>query len=202
MGAIGHSVPEERHRAAIDFPGGCVQHRMEYRVTPAMNRSGLGSLGDKFCRIILLTALVCLAPAALAADDPLGLARFRGKVVVIDFWASWCAPCRQSFPWLNEMQAKYRDRGLVVIGVNVDRERAEADRFLRQTPADFQIVYDANGVLASHYQVPGMPSSYVIGPDGQQAGVHIGFRKGTREEREAELERLLSKTVMDRAHAQ
>jgi thiol-disulfide isomerase/thioredoxin len=157
-----------------------------------MNRSGRRSLRDKFSQIILLAALACLAPAVLAADDPLDLARLRGKVVVIDFWASWCAPCRQSFPWLNEMQAKYRDRGLVVIGVNVDRERGEADRFLQQTPADFQIVYDPDGALASRYQVPGMPSSYVIGRDGRQAGVHIGFRKGTREERETELERLLA----------
>jgi len=156
----------------------------------------------KFRRFIVLALLAWLTPAAVAADDPLDLARLRGKVVVIDFWASWCAPCRQSFPWLNEMQAKYRDRGLVVIGVNVDRERAEADRFLQQTPADFQIVYDPDGTLASRYQVPGMPSSYVIGRDGQQAGVHIGFRKSTREQREAELERLLSNAGAERAHAQ
>jgi thiol-disulfide isomerase/thioredoxin len=138
-----------------------------------------------------LAAFSCLAPAALAADDPLQLANLRGKVVIVDFWASWCAPCRRSFPWLNEMQAKYRDRGLVIIGVNVDRERAEAERFLKQTPADFHIVYDPDGSLAARYQIPGMPSSYVIGRDGQQAGVHIGFRTGMREQREAELERLL-----------
>ncbi len=141
---------------------------------------------------MLLVALAWLAPAAVAADDPLGLSQLRGKVVIVDFWASWCAPCRQSFPWLNEMQAKYRDRGLVVIGVNVDRERTEADRFLAQTPAAFKIVYDPDGALAARYQVPGMPSSYLIGRDGQQAGVHIGFRKGAREQREAELQRLLA----------
>ena len=159
-------------------------------------------LRDKWCRFILLATLACLGPVALAADDPLDLAQFRGKVVVIDFWASWCAPCRQSFPWLNEMHAKYRDRGLIVIGVNVDRERGEAERFLKQTPAAFPIVYDPDGSLATRYQVPGMPSSYIIGRDGQQAGVHIGFRNGTREEREAELERLLSSGAADRAHVQ
>lgn len=97
------------------------------------------------------------------------------------------------------MQAKYRDRGLVVIGVNVDRERAEAQRFLEQTPAEFQIVYDPDGSLAARYQVPGMPSSYLIGRDGQQVGVHIGFRNGMREQREAELERLLSDSAAARA---
>jgi thiol-disulfide isomerase/thioredoxin len=156
----------------------------------------------KLIRFIALAAFAWIAPAAQAAEDPLDLARLKGKVVVIDFWASWCAPCRQSFPWLNEMQAKYRDRGLVIIGVNVDRERAEAERFLRQTPADFNIVYDPEGTLAARYQVPGMPSSYVIGRDGQQAGVHIGFRSGMREEREAELERLLAAAAADRIHSQ
>jgi thiol-disulfide isomerase/thioredoxin len=137
--------------------------------------------------------LACLAPMALAADaPPLDLAQLRGKVVIVDFWASWCVPCRQSFPWLNEMQAKYRDRGLVVIGVNVDSDHAEAERFLQKTPADFQIVYDPDGALAAQYQVQGMPSSYVIGRDGQQVGVHIGFRNGMREQREAELQRWLA----------
>lgn len=153
----------------------------------------------KLISFVVLAAFAWIAPATLAADDPLDLARLKGKVVVIDFWASWCAPCRQSFPWLNEMQAKYRDRGLVVIGVNVDRERAEAEGFLRKTPAGFSIVYDPDGALASRYQVPGMPSSYVIGRDGQQVGVHIGFRQGMREEREAELERLLSSAATGRA---
>lgn len=150
---------------------------------------------------MLFAALACLAPAVLAADTPLDLARFRGKVVIVDFWASWCAPCRQSFPWPNQMQAKYRDRGLVVIGVNVDRERAEAERFLERTPAEFQIVYDPEGSLAAQYQVPGMPSSYLIGRDGEQVGVHVGFRNGMRQQREAELERLLSDQALARAAA-
>ena len=166
-----------------------------------MNRSGQSSVRAKFIGFILVAAFAWAAPATLAADDPLDLARLKGKVVVIDFWASWCVPCRQSFPWLNEMQAKYRDRGLVIIGVNVDRERVEAERFLQQTPADFKIVYDPEGNLAARYQVPRMPSSYVIGPDGQQAGVHIGFRSGMREEREAELERLLANASADRTHS-
>lgn len=166
-----------------------------------MNRSGRSSVRAKLIGFILLAASAWAAPATLAADDPLDLARLKGKVVVIDFWASWCAPCRQSFPWLNEMQAKYRDRGLVIIGVNVDRERAEAERFLQQTPAHFNVVYDPEGTLAARYQVPGMPSSYVIGRDGQQAGVHIGFRSGMREEREAELERLLTKATADSTHS-
>ncbi len=122
--------------------------------------------------------LACFALTAVAADsgDTLDLERFRGKVVLVDFWASWCEPCRHSFPWLNEMQAKYADRGLVIIGVNVDRERADAERFLRDVPAEFQIVYDPAGALATALRRAGHAGSYVFGPKGDIVGRHIGFR--------------------------
>ena len=148
-------------------------------------------------RLLLSLVVGCLAltaAAATTAPDPLDVASLRGKVVLVDFWASWCEPCRHSFPWLNEMQAKYADRGLVVIGVNVDRERAEADRFLHDVPAQFRIVYDPAGTLASRYDLPGMPASYVIGPNGDVVGRHLGFRAAVRAEREAELQKLLEKT--------
>lgn len=147
-------------------------------------------------RFFLSLALACLAlhaAAAAPADDPLDLARFRGKIVLLDFWASWCEPCRHSFPWLNAMQARYADRGLVIIGVNVDRDRADAERFLHDVPATFQIVYDPAGTLATRFDLPGMPSSYIIGRDGTVVGQHIGFRSGQTADREAELQQLLEK---------
>jgi cytochrome c biogenesis protein CcmG/thiol:disulfide interchange protein DsbE len=156
-----------------------------------MSRLVVRTLRAGYLCVAFLVTFACTTPIASAAGEPVDLERFRGKVVLLDFWASWCAPCRQSFPWLNQMHAKYKDRGLVVIGINVDPERKDAERFLEETPADFEIVYDPNGSLAARYQVPGMPSSYLIGPDGQVAGVHVGFRSGVREEREAELQRLL-----------
>jgi thiol-disulfide isomerase/thioredoxin len=147
---------------------------------------------NAFRRLTAL-ALACFALTAVAADsgDTLGLERLRGKVVVVDFWASWCGPCRHSFPWLNAMQAKYTERGLVIIGVSVDRDRAQAERFLHEVPAQFRIVYDPAGELASRYDVPGMPSSYVIGRNGEIVARHIGFRTALREEREAELQKVL-----------
>jgi thiol-disulfide isomerase/thioredoxin len=147
-------------------------------------------------RLVLALILGCLALTAAAAEatDPLDLASLRGKVVLVDFWASWCEPCRHSFPWLNEMQAKYAARGLVVIGVNVDRERADAAQFLHDVPAQFRIVYDPAGSLATRYDLPGMPVSYVIGPNGEVVGRHVGFRNALRAEREAELQKLLEAT--------
>ncbi|HKS54818.1 MAG TPA: TlpA disulfide reductase family protein [Steroidobacteraceae bacterium] len=144
-------------------------------------------------RLSLALALLCLSLTAAAADtaDALDLTRFRGKIVLLDFWASWCEPCRHSFPWLNAMQAKYADRGLVVIGVNVDADRADADRFLHDVPGSFQIIYDPAGVLASRFDLPGMPVSYIIGRNGEVIGHHIGFRTGLSDDREAELRKLL-----------
>ena len=72
-----------------------------------------------------------------AAGETLDLASLRGKVVYVDFWASWCTPCRRSFPWMSDMQARYRDAGLVVVGVNVDKRRADAERFLDDVPPAF-----------------------------------------------------------------
>jgi hypothetical protein len=93
------------------------------------------------------------------------------------------------------MQAKYGDR-LVVIGVNVDRERADAQRFLAQVPAHFNVIYDPTGELASSYEVMGMPSSFVFDTSGALVDQHIGFRKSLRAEREEQLRKLLLPTSM------
>lgn len=117
----------------------------------------------------------------------LRLADLKGRVVLVDFWASWCAPCKQSFPWMNDMQAKYGPKGLTIIGVNVDRKREDADRFLAGTPAKFAVAYDTTGKVAQSYQPQGMPTSFLIGADGVVRNVHVGFREGDRDELEREL---------------
>ena len=142
-------------------------------------------------KLILLLIPVLLFAGLASATGSLDLTDYRGKVVLVDFWASWCEPCRQSFPWLNDMQTKYGDR-LVIIGVNVDPERADAKRFLAQVPAHFQLIYDPAGELAAEYDVMGMPSSYVFDTAGKLVDKHIGFRKGSRAEREAQLRDLLT----------
>jgi thiol-disulfide isomerase/thioredoxin len=141
----------------------------------------------RFCSSILLLVIT----ATSAHGEGLNLEQYRGKVVLVDFWASWCQPCLRSFPWLGAMQKKYADRGLVVIGVNVDIERADAERFLKDVPAAFPIVFDPEGKLAASFEVPGMPSTYVFGPDGVLVAKHVGFKEKAIGERETELLSLL-----------
>ena len=143
-----------------------------------------------FACVVLIAAPSGYAASAQAAES-LDLTQYRGKVVLVDFWASWCEPCRHSFPWLNDLQSRYGDR-LAIVGVNVDRQRADADRFLKQVPAHFHIVYDPAGELAAQYELIGMPSSYVYDQSGTLVDTHVGFRIASRSEREAQLQKLMS----------
>ena len=110
----------------------------------------------------------------------------------MDFWASWCAPCRYSFPWFNAMHEKYADEGLVILGVNTDSDAAAAQHFLETTPADFQIVYDPEGEWARAYGVAAMPSSYVFGQDGELKARHLGFLLAKREAYELVIRELIA----------
>lgn len=127
-----------------------------------------------------------LAPAVdlPGTSAPVSLSKLQGKVVYLDFWASWCGPCRQSFPWMNEMQAKYGPKGLQIVAVNVDSKREDADRFLASSPANFVVAYDSRGQTPSRYQIKGMPSSVLIGANGQVIRVHAGFRQEERKAQE------------------
>lgn len=125
------------------------------------------------CLSILIFPLSIATIPARASD--IDLSAYKGKVVYLDFWASWCTPCRVSFPWMNDIQETYERRGLIVIGVNVDHDRDLADEFLQSTPASFKIVYDPNGKIASEYNFKDMPTSVLIGRDGKIHSVHNGF---------------------------
>jgi len=103
------------------------------------------------------------------------LASHKGKIVYLDFWASWCSPCRRSFPWLNSLTKQYNKDDFVVLSVNVDNDRTFAEEFLQETPADFDIFYDPKGVIAKQYKIKGMPSSYIIDREGKILSAHVGF---------------------------
>jgi thiol-disulfide isomerase/thioredoxin len=103
------------------------------------------------------------------------LAALAGKVVYVDFWASWCGPCRQSFPWMATMQTRYAAKGLTVVAINLDKDRNAAETFLVEHPAPFLVAYDPLGKTAEAFHVSTMPSSYLIGPTGAILRSMAGF---------------------------
>jgi thiol-disulfide isomerase/thioredoxin len=153
-------------------------------------------------------ALAALAPAhavepGQAAPDfaiPAGtgatagearLADLRGKVVYLDFWASWCGPCKQSFPWMAAMQARYAAQGLQIIAVNLDTDSEDGKRFLLATPAAFPVTFDPEGKLPRQYAIKGMPSSILIGRDGRVRKQHAGFNPKIQQQLEADIQSAL-----------
>jgi cytochrome c biogenesis protein CcmG, thiol:disulfide interchange protein DsbE len=119
------------------------------------------------------------------------LQHLSGKVILLDFWASWCEPCRDSFPWMAQLQQRLGPQGLVVIAVNLDRDRKLAARFLEQASVEFRIEYDPEGKLAEQFGVVAMPMSFVIDRQGRVRERHAGFRARQRGEREATISRIL-----------
>ena len=117
---------------------------------------------------------ICMAAfAPVHAASSLDLTGFRGRVVYLDFWASWCGPCRQSFPWMEIMKSTYGIQGLEIVAVNLDKSRADADRFLKQFHPTFDVRFDPEAELAEIYKVQGMPSSVLIDRHGVTRFMHI-----------------------------
>lgn len=142
-------------------------------------------------RLLLpLLALLAALPAAAAEPAPpfelpgiagtVRLESYRGKVVYLDFWASWCGPCVRSFPWMNGLQKSYGGAGLQVLAINLDAQRADADAFLARVPAQFLVGFDPAGASARAYGIKGMPSSMLIGRDGRVLWRHTGFNEADR----------------------
>jgi len=101
----------------------------------------------------------------------------KDKVVYVDFWASWCGPCRYSFPWMKEMYDRYHSEGFEIVAVNVDKDHDAAMKFLENNGADFPIIYDSTGNLAKQYGLEAMPTSFVYDRSGHLVSQHLGFRQ-------------------------
>ena len=99
------------------------------------------------------------------------------RATYVDFWASWCAPCRLSFPWMNEMHEKLGPAGLRIVAVNVDRKEADARRFLEQWPARFEIAFDATAESARRLDIQAMPTSVLVDAERRILHTHRGFRQ-------------------------
>lgn len=149
-------------------------------------------------RILFFIFGICIHLQALALTAPnfsfqdTQLSDLKGKVVYLDFWASWCKPCRKSFPWMNDMHQKYSKDGLVILAVNLDKEHKLAQQFLSQIPAQFLVTYDPEGNIAKNYKIPGMPTSYLINRAGELKIAHQGFHLDKKTSYEAEILKLLN----------
>lgn len=117
----------------------------------------------------------------------------KGKVVLVDFWASWCGPCKAAFPALKEIAEKYKDKGVVLVGVSLDEDKADMDAFVRKASPNFTILRDASGKLAEQLAVQAIPSTFILDRNGKIAAIHGGYGGDkTKAEYIAEIEKLLA----------
>jgi thiol-disulfide isomerase/thioredoxin len=142
-----------------------------------------------FAAIVLTSALAASAGAttpraapdfALPARDggDVRLSELKGQVVMINFWATWCGPCRQEMPLLQQLQAKYEPLGFTLLGINVETDSAPAQAWLKAVPVSFPILFDRSNEVAGRFGVEGMPSSVFVDRAGNVRYVHRGYKPG------------------------
>ncbi len=113
------------------------------------------------------------------------LESLKGKVILVDFWASWCGPCQKSFPWLASLHERFGGKGLTIVAVNLDKKREAAEAFLQKVPAPFLVAFDPSGKTADAYKVTALPSTYLVGPTGSTLITHVGYDPKKTDEIEA-----------------
>jgi len=141
---------------------------------------------------LLAVSAVILASAASASVDPpapgfslparggstIDLSQYKGQVVMINFWASWCVPCRQEMPLLDSIYKKYKPLGFTLLSVNVEPEQKDAESFLKQTPVTFPVAFDAKSKVSGLYNVQGMPTTVFIDRKGNVRMMHVSYKAG------------------------
>jgi thiol-disulfide isomerase/thioredoxin len=145
-------------------------------------------------RALLLATVMAAVPALAGptpapvfrldsmAGKPVSLAEYKGQVVMINFWASWCGPCREEMPILEKLHAKYKPMGFTMIGVNVEPDSAEAAKWLKATPVTFPILFDTKSEVSKLYAVQSMPSTVIIDRKGNLRWLHRGYKAGDENE--------------------
>ncbi|MGC4028401.1 MAG: TlpA disulfide reductase family protein [Steroidobacteraceae bacterium] len=135
---------------------------------------------------LLSTPALAVAPSGPAPDfrlpsmagKPVSLDQYKGQVVMINFWASWCGPCRQEMPLLEQLHKKYKPLGFTMIGVNVEPDSTLAADWLKATPVTFPILFDTQSEVSKLYAVAGMPSTVIVDRKGNLRWLHRGYKPG------------------------
>ena len=143
------------------------------------------ALGGALAVSSLVGASASLAPSfALPsrAGDTVSLDQLKGKVVMLNFWASWCGPCRQEMPLLDQMHKRYSSLGFTLIGVNVEANTKDAERWLKDTPVSFPVLFDRDSKVSKLYDVSAMPSTVFIDRKGNLRYLHRGYKAGDESE--------------------
>ena len=125
-------------------------------------------------------ATVPAPPFTLASRSggEVSLADLKGQVVMINFWASWCGPCRQEFPALDQIYAKYKPMGFTLVAINVESEKSDAEKFLAKTPASFPILFDPDNKVSGQYGVSAMPTTVLVDRQGRVRWQHRAYKPG------------------------
>jgi cytochrome c biogenesis protein CcmG/thiol:disulfide interchange protein DsbE len=126
--------------------------------------------------------------AALQGNENIKLSSLQGKVVLLDFWASWCAPCQEELPLLDDMAVRLKDKGIEIVGVSLDENKADAERFLtRKSSWSLTLGHDPEQRVADQFKPPKMPTSYVIDRKGVVRQMNAGFERSDAKKIEAQL---------------
>ena len=119
------------------------------------------------------------------------LSELRGQVVMVNFWASWCGPCRQEMPLLEELYQRYQGMGFSILGVNVEEDSAAAKKMLRDVSVSFPILFDTKNEASRAYDVSAMPSTFMVDRDGKLRYLHKGYVPGVENEYQQEIRALI-----------
>ena len=173
---------------------------MSWNMKIGLNRS----LRDRWLGIVLVGLLTSLPVTAGsgqgvapdfslpdASGNKVALADFGGQVVLINFWASWCGPCREEMPLLNELHQRYAPMGFTMLGVNVEEDSSLADKFLAGTPVEFPVLYDRENAVSKLYDVIAMPSTVIVDRRGQIRYIHHGYEPGNEHDYQDQIRALI-----------
>ncbi len=169
--------------------------------TTFSHRFSFASIGPSFltlfCLLLSFNAVSAAQPLPesqlidFKSGQKLTTKDLQGKVLYLDFWASWCIPCKKSFPFMNELVQRYDAEKFQIVAINMDEYREDAETFLKNIPANFPIYQNPEDVLASKLKVPGLPVAYIVDAKGDVIAKHIGFNDKKKAKKIQQLDSLL-----------